>query len=492
MNHPSLPRRRGSRLLARCTGTVAAVAAVCLGVGLAPAAAAIPVPAPVTAYTTAPEPWARYSGQVICTSTAQPGTTALASVIKSTYAVYGAQSIGTTRACSSGGKSEHKDGRALDWALDVNDPADRNVANAFLGWLLGADAQGVAGGNARRLGVMYVIWNKHSWNAYDKNPTWVPYTGANPHTDHIHISLSWDGALKRTSFWTGVATSRYDYGPCQIWIGEPVQAGPHYDRCPTPRYRPGTAFPKRWDADATADVVATGADGRLLLYPGTGAGGLRTGYAIGKGWQTMSAVTGVGDLDRDGRRDLLARRADGYLVLYRGDGAGSFLGSTALGRGWGGMDTILGASDLDQDGVVDVLARRSADGALLLYRGNGTGSLLAGTVVADTSANDLVRAVGDWDGDGLPDVLTRVRATGELQLRAGDGRGGLGSPEVIGTGWGGQLAVVGTGDFSGDGKADLLTTSSSGRLTLFPGDGAGGFGTAALVGKGWGAITLAN
>lgn len=489
MSHPSLGSRRGVRLVTLVTACVVAVA---LGAGVGPAAAAIPVPAPVTTYTTAPDPLARYAGQLVCTSSAQPGTAALASIIRTTYAGYRPQTIGTTRACSSGGRSEHKDGRALDWMLDVNTRADRNVANAFLGWLLGPDAQGVAAGNARRLGVMYVIWNKHSWNAFDKSPSWVPYNGPSPHTDHIHISLSWDGALQRTSFWTGVATTRYDYGPCQVFIGEAVEPGPNYERCPAPRYRPGTAFPKRWDADPSADVIAIPADGRLRLYPGTGTGGLGGGYAIGKGWQTMSAVSSVGDLDRDGRRDLLARRADGYLVLYRGNGAGGFLGSIVLGRGWTAMDTIVGAGDMDQDGVVDVLARRSSDGALLLYRGNGRGSLLAGVLVADTSQSDLVRAVGDWDGDGLPDVVSRVRATGELQLRAGDGRGGLGRPEVIGTGWGGVRAVVGTGDFTGDGRSDLLVTPSSGRLTLYPGDGAGGFGAPVPIGRGWAGLPLVN
>ncbi len=269
MNHLSQPRRRGSRLLV----VVAAAAALSLGVGAAANGAAFPVPAPAQPATTAPEPLAKYAGQVVCTSYAQPGTLALASAIRTTYAGYGAQTIGTTRACSSGGKSEHKDGRALDWVLDSTDPADKALADSFLAWLVGPDAEGVPAGNARRLGVMYVIWNKQSWNAYDRTPAWVPYTGANPHTDHIHISLSWDGALKRTSFWTGVATTRYDYGPCQIYVGEPVVPGPHYERCPTPRVRPGEAFPRLWDAGPTADVVAVASTGALLLYPGSGTGG---------------------------------------------------------------------------------------------------------------------------------------------------------------------------------------------------------------------------
>ena len=63
---------------------------------------------------------------------------------------------------------------------------------------------------------------------------------------------------------------------------------------------------------------------------------------------------------------------------------------------------------------------------------------------------------------------------------------------MIGTGWGAMTAVVGTGDFTGDAVADLVTTSTSGRLTLYPGDGSGGFLPPQLVGKGWGTSTLVN
>ena len=37
----------------------------------------------------------------------------------------------------SGGRSEHKEGRAIDWMVDVRDPQQRANAEAFLGWLLG-------------------------------------------------------------------------------------------------------------------------------------------------------------------------------------------------------------------------------------------------------------------------------------------------------------------------------------------------------------------
>ena len=56
---------------------------------------------------------------------------------------------------------------------------------------------------ARRLGIQYVIWNKRIWGSYNASAGWRAYTGANKHTDHVHISFTWAGANMNTSFWTG-------------------------------------------------------------------------------------------------------------------------------------------------------------------------------------------------------------------------------------------------------------------------------------------------
>lgn len=40
--------------------------------------------------------------------------------------------------------------------------------------------------NAAAEGVDYIIWNRQSWNS--ARGTWVPYTGSNPHTDHVHVT----------------------------------------------------------------------------------------------------------------------------------------------------------------------------------------------------------------------------------------------------------------------------------------------------------------
>ena len=92
---------------------------------------------------------------------------------------------------------------ATGLAVTVTDPLSGLSAidcGIFSG-VLAPDEFGNKNAMARRLGVMYIIFNRKIWRAYD--PGWGSYSGTNPHTDHIHISLSYDGSTGRTSYWKG-------------------------------------------------------------------------------------------------------------------------------------------------------------------------------------------------------------------------------------------------------------------------------------------------
>lgn len=177
------------------------------GTGLPPAAApGTPQPLP-EGYDVSPT----YEGQAQCDPQAKAGTQRLADLIKATYGAD--QTVWIPRACDVGGQSEHKEGRALDWMTTVRKPQQRANAEAFLAWLLGPDQFGNPYGNAMRLGVMYIGWNDRIWRGYDIDRGWTELkgcfsrttTGSDTvcHRDHIHISLTWDGASGRTSFWDG-------------------------------------------------------------------------------------------------------------------------------------------------------------------------------------------------------------------------------------------------------------------------------------------------
>jgi hypothetical protein len=152
-----------------------------------------------------------YEGQAQCDPTPKPGTQALADLIKATYGQD--QTVWIPRACSIGGQSEHKEGRALDWMTSARNAQQRANAETFLAWLLGPDQFGVPYGNAMRLGVMYIGWNDRIWRGYDIKRGWTELKGcfATPtegmdttcHRNHIHISFTWDGASGRSSFWDG-------------------------------------------------------------------------------------------------------------------------------------------------------------------------------------------------------------------------------------------------------------------------------------------------
>ena len=185
--------------LARVLAVVTS-SAVIVGVGVSPAQAAYPVPAPPTAFGPYAEPLARYVAPAICARSAQPGTLALRSLLVATYP--SRPTISTYRTCTGTTSSDdHQEGRALDWMMSASNAGDRALASTFFAWLFATDKYGNAYANARRLGIEYMIWNRQMWRAYNPSAGWQPYTGSVPHTDHIHISLSWAGARKQTSWW---------------------------------------------------------------------------------------------------------------------------------------------------------------------------------------------------------------------------------------------------------------------------------------------------
>lgn len=166
-----------------------------------PASPALAAPA-VHTPSRAVEGYAPYQGQTTCNPTPKPGMVALRNLVLRAYG--GTGDYGIARACSIGGRSEHKEGRAWDWKVNAGNPVQARQAADLLRWMLAPDRYGNQAAQARRLGVMYLIWNRHIWSASQARAGWRPYTGADPHTSHVHLSLSWAGALKRTSYWTGV------------------------------------------------------------------------------------------------------------------------------------------------------------------------------------------------------------------------------------------------------------------------------------------------
>ncbi len=147
------------------------------------------------------EGFAPYQGQTTCDPVVRAGVVAFRDLVLRTYP--GTGDAGQVRDCAVGGASEHKEGRAWDWRVSAADPVQAAQVQDLVGWLFATDQHGNEAAMARRLGIMYVIWNRQVWKAYQSSRGWQPYSGSSPHTDHVHLSFGWAGAYGATSFWTG-------------------------------------------------------------------------------------------------------------------------------------------------------------------------------------------------------------------------------------------------------------------------------------------------
>ncbi|MCB5167925.1 VCBS repeat-containing protein [Streptomyces bambusae] len=232
------------------------------------------------------------------------------------------------------------------------------------------------------------------------------------------------------------------------------------------------------DGDGRADLAARDGSGRLYAYLGTGqpAAPFKERRQIGFGYQVYNQLAGADDIDRDGRGDMIARDPAGRLYLYKADGTGGFKPRVTSSPGWN-YALLLGAQGgLPAWDRSDVVGRDTA-GTLWWYWSKNDGTL---------SARTRISPVGDWKGfryirssslDANSYAESLEVFQNHLFLRGRD----------IGAGWGAYNALVGPGDLSGDGKGDLLARDTSGTLYLYRGNGAAtGFAARQKIGTGWG------
>ena len=166
------------------------------------------------------------------------------------------QTIGTTRACASGGKSEHKDGRALDWMHDSTDPADKATG----GLLPGVAGRPGRPGRGRRQRAPPRRHVRDLEQAVLERLR--PHAGVGalhrrqpPHRPHPHLAQ-----LGRRAQ-ADLVLDRHAPRGLRLRTLPGLhrragRAGAALHRCRTPGYRPA-GVPGRWNADTTADVIAT-------------------------------------------------------------------------------------------------------------------------------------------------------------------------------------------------------------------------------------------
>lgn len=182
---------------------------------LAPAGAAVdrttaaPMPQSSRHFSAAIEDFSPYQPEKFCRHSVEPGVKQFEQLLTSTYS--STAIVSDLRPCAKD-TSEHYDGRAVDWGVDHRKAAQRADGRALLSWLFATDSHGNKDAMFRRLGLMYIIWNRRIWGSWDQR--WEPYScsGATAcHVDHMHFSFGWAGAEERTSWFSGQVSPAVGY-----------------------------------------------------------------------------------------------------------------------------------------------------------------------------------------------------------------------------------------------------------------------------------------
>lgn len=139
---------------------------------------------------------------------------------------------------------------------------------------------------------------------------------------------------------------------------------------------------------------------------------------------------------------------------------------------WAAASTREARHDFNGDGRADILWRNEGTGAVAIWQMEASNRLSgSGSLVAPADLNWRVAGTGDFNGDGRADIFWRHATNGSTSLWFMDGLTKLSTatpPGIADVNW----QVAGVADFNGDGKADVLFRhASNGRNVMWLMDG---------------------
>lgn len=373
--------RRGGRSLVTALLVIALLLA-----GAIPASAAI---ADTAKQVPPVDPYAPYEPQAVCDPTPKPGVVAFAQLLLEAYPLSGWSGI--SRDCDVRGRSEHKEGRAFDWAVSASNPEQAAAAEDALAKLLAPDEDGTPHALFRRFGLMYVIWNRQIFSSSQPEAGWRPYAcdpGASYdscHVGHVHFSFSTAGAEQRTSWWT---MAPEDDTPD---TAAPVERIVGATRAEMAIAIAGRAFPARGSAEQV--YIADAGDPQAAMLASVLAGSSHGAVLLTRGGDRLEAP-----VDTELRR-LLGDRAR-HEVVFVGDTDVFPPALVAAYRADYRVDRIAGA---------DAAAMARAAAAIMEADGRQrTAVLVAADALDEALPMVAVAAANDWpvlfvDGDELDD-----------------------------------------------------------------------------------------
>lgn len=238
--------------------------------------------------------------------------------------------------------------------------------------------------------------------------------------------------------------------------------------------------------DGNLDLVVGGTGTSILLGNGDGTFGTATPIFNGSSpySSTGPEYVAAGDLNADGKLDLVvADSANAAAEVLTGNGDGTF--NQFSGYPTGLTPSAVVVADFNSDGLLDFATADKGGNDITVTLQNSTPTQfsfqLTGTqYVVGPSPSSLVTA--DFNGDGKPDFAVPSLSSNYVSSILGRGDGTFELRNDMTVSGDTQAYDISDGDFTNNGKLDLLVAApyfnaSNGGLYTFLGNGDGTFQT---------------
>jgi hypothetical protein len=173
------------------------------------------------------------------------------------------------------------------------------------------------------------------------------------------------------------------------------------------------------------------------------------------------------DFNGDGYSDLLWRDTSGNVAIWEMNGTTILNQATSFVALVNSSWSVVGTGDFNGDGKGDILWHDTS-GNVAISEMNGTAILNQASPYVTNVPGGIwsIVGTGDFNGDGKSDILWRD-TSGNVAIWEMNGTTILNQATSFVGNVAGNWSVFGTGDFNGDGNSDILWRDTSGNVAIW-------------------------